>query len=321
MANIAINNYCNLDCKYCFASEMRDEKSTSISLDNFRAILNWLSRSPKNFVGIIGGEPTIHPKFKEILHEVNTYCRDVDTEGVLFTNGIELEKFLPDIGDRIGILLNVNTPCSMSTDKWNKLISCLDHLDLLCWFDRRVTVGCNIYMDCDDYSFIWEIVRKYKLKHIRTSITAPNPKLNLGKEEYYTIMKPKLIEFCKKAIENDCGLGLDCNHIPSCYFTDEEKEIVYAAYNRDGGREYDSPFFCEPVVDITPDFRASACFGSYDPVDMRDFSDIDSLMRYLIFKKSYPRYVNNCTGKCTNCKKYELMECQGGCLGFGSCAH
>ena len=69
MANIAIINYCDLKCKYCFADDMIKEKSVTITLDDYRKILDFLSRTPKNHIGIIGGEPTLHPHFDDILKE------------------------------------------------------------------------------------------------------------------------------------------------------------------------------------------------------------------------------------------------------------
>ena len=317
MANIAINNYCSLKCPYCFADEMIHEKSCSISIENFKIILEWLSRTPKNHVGIIGGEPTLHPHFDQILKETAIYCKQVDTTATLFTNGIDLMKYIPQISERICILLNTNSPKNMTGEQYSKLLDVIDQLDLLCWFDNRATLGCNVYRELDDYSYIWDLVKKYHLKTLRTSVTAPNPNLKMGKEEYYISMKEKFINFAKDAIENDCALLIDCNHIPDCYFTDEEFDIVCQAIKDPIGNSYICHSFCNPVVDITGNFKATACFGSYDPVDIRDFENLEELERYLLFKKSYPRYLNNGTGKCSTCKRYKLMQCQGGCLGFG----
>ena len=70
MANIAVLNYCNLKCPYCFADDMIQEKTKNIDLDDFREMLRFLSKTPDNHVGIIGGEPTLHPNFSDILKEV-----------------------------------------------------------------------------------------------------------------------------------------------------------------------------------------------------------------------------------------------------------
>jgi hypothetical protein len=278
-------------------------------------ILSFAARSPKNHVGIIGGEPTLHPQFDEILKEVNRYCREINTSATLFTNGIEVERFMPYIGERIGLLINCNSPQFQTAESFNKQRATLDHLNELSWFDTKANCGCNLYPDCTDYSYIWEIVDRYHLHHLRTSVVSPAAcyiHWRKDKEGYYNLMKPIYLKFCQDALAHHCKLNMDCGHIPMCYFNGEEKELVKQAC----GDDRCDNGFCEPVVDINPDFKATACFGSYDPVDMRDFDNLIELERYLLLKKSYPRAIANCTGKCTTCKKHKLLKCQGGCLGF-----
>lgn len=312
--NIAIVNYCNLKCKYCFADDMIQEETQTMTLDNFKKILSFAARTPKNHIGIIGGEPTLHPQFKDILREVNKYCREVNTDATLFTNGIELEQYLPFIGDRIGMLINCNTPQYQSSEAFSKQRNTLDHLNELSWFDRKANCGCNIYPGCTDYSYMWEIVDRYHLNHIRTSVVSPAAcyaSWRNDKEGYYNLMKPIFLQFCEDGIRHHCLLNLDCGHIPMCYFNEEEKKLVESACDLHCYND-----FCEPVVDVNPNFKATACFGSYDPVDIRDFNNLIELERFLLFKKSYPRMLANCSGKCSTCKKHKLMQCQGGCLGF-----
>ena len=313
MANIAINNYCNLRCRYCFADDMIHEENKSITIDDLRKILAFLSRTPKNRVGIIGGEPTLHPHFSEIMKEVNRYCRELNTGATLFTNGTNLEKYLPDIGERTGLLINVNSPKYTPPEEYQKTMAVLEHLADLSWFDMRANIGCNIYPGLDDYTYIWEITDRYHIDHVRTSVVSPGgcfANMRNDKEKYYMDMKPVFLEHCKNAIEHHCRLNMDCGHIPDCYFTAEEAEIVRTAC------EQPKNSFCEPVVDITSDFRATSCFGAYDPVDIRDFDDIIELERYLMAKKVLPKAEKNGNGRCASCRKHELLQCQGGCLGF-----
>lgn len=313
MANIALLNFCNLKCPYCFADDMIQEESISITIEDYQRLLEFLSRTPLNHVGLIGGEPTLHPNFIEIIKETNKYCREVDTAATLFTNGIELDKYLQYLGERIGLLVNVNNPANMSDEQYNKLIGTLDHLYELDWFKNRCTCGCNVYMGCEDYSWMWEIVDKYHLDHLRCSVVSPGGcywSWRGDKEHYYQVMKPIFLQFCKEAIKHNCRLGMDCGHIPMCYFTAEEKEIVESICDN----LYQD--FCEPVIDITPEFKATACFGSYDPIDIRDFNDLTEVQRYLMYKKNVPKALSNNQGKCSTCKKHKLLQCQGGCLGF-----
>lgn len=317
MANIAIVNYCNLKCPYCFADDMIHQKNKAMTLEDYQKILEFISRTPKNHIGIIGGEPTLHPDFKEILKETNRYCREVNTGATLFTNGIELEQYLPYIGERIGLLINCNSPEYQPSEAVAKQRKTLDHLYELSWFDNKATCGCNIHPGVEDYSFIWELVDAYHLPGLRVSVVSPAAQYEsyrCDKEKYYMLMKPRFVQFCKDAIKHHCELHIDCGHIPLCYFTQEEKEIVLQAHNG----QYDINNICKPVVDITPDFKATACFGAYEEVDIRDFDNLEELDTYLFLKKSYPRILANCTGKCTTCKKHELLQCQGGCLGFAN---
>lgn len=315
MANIAIINFCNLKCEYCFADDMIHEKSKCISLDDYRKILEFMSRTPENHIGIIGGEPTLHPQFDEILKETNRYCKEIDTGATLFTNGIKLDPHLPYIGDRIGLLINCNSPKFVPSGLYKEMIDTLDHLNDLSWFDRKANLGCNIYPSLDDYSYIWELVDKYKLHHIRHSVVSPGGKftsMRNDKEAYYLLMKDKYIQFCKDAIKHKCELGLDCGRIPECYFTSEELAIANEATH---GYHTD---FCEPVIDITSDFKAVSCFGSFNAgnVDIRDFDTIMEVRRYLTANMSFVAAKANCTGRCTTCKKHDLMQCGGGCLAF-----
>ena len=297
MANIAIVNYCNLKCPYCFADDMIHQKSKAMTLDDYRFVL--------------------HPDFKEILKETNKYCREVDTGATIFTNGIELEKYLPFIGDRIGLLINCNAPNFQEANQFSQQRKVLEHLSDLSWFDRKASCGCNIHPGLKDYSFIWEMVDALKLKHLRVSVVSPAAQYESyrsDKEAYYVMMKPIFLEFCEEALKHNCELNIDCGHIPFCYFTREEKDLVLEAHHGNYGINE----ICKPVVDITPDFKATACFGSYEEVDMRDFNNLEELETYLLLKKSYPKMLANCTGKCTTCKKHELLQCQGGCLGFAN---
>jgi sulfatase maturation enzyme AslB (radical SAM superfamily) len=43
MANIAINNYCNLKCEYCFAKEMISESNKTMSIENYIKLLKYLT--------------------------------------------------------------------------------------------------------------------------------------------------------------------------------------------------------------------------------------------------------------------------------------
>lgn len=315
MANIVITNICNLQCKYCFAENLKENQNNFITLGELYRILNFCKTSPETAMGIIGGEPTLHPMFKQILEIMNNYSIENDLDTMIFTNGIELEKFLPYIGERQRILINCNSPKYQTKSQYDALISTLNAIEKKGWYDyKKVICGCNIHLDCDNYDYFWDIVKKYNLKEIRCSVVNPSGEYEdwtNKKTEYFNKIKPLYIEFCKKAKENNCFIEMDCAKIPICYFSEEELEFIKIQTKNTCLESY-----CYPVVDILPDYKAVACFGDFVPVDIELFKDINELRRYLHIKKMTPKLEANQDGRCLICPRHSLLQCQGGCLKF-----
>lgn len=312
--NVAITNFCNLKCEYCFADDMIHEESKAISIEDFCYCLDFLRRSNEHHLGIIGGEPTLHPHFDKIVEETNKFCREFDADVTLFTNGTNLEKYMSALSERVHLLINVNHPDKQPAQTWQATVKCLEKCYELGWFGTRVSIGCNVYPTLDNYSYIWDICERFDIHDLRTSVVSPGGcfwNMREDKEAYFNLMKPKFLEHCKNAIEHRVVLGMDCGHIPGCYFNKEELDLIYKAT-----RAYRERQFCEPVVDVTSSLKATACFGTYSTVDMRSFDTLEELRRYLLVNKSIPRAQKNTQGRCANCKNHELLKCQGGCLGF-----
>jgi len=65
--HIEVTNFCWKDCVYCsrFSRHIRKDQRVHMSLDEIEQALKSLADWPSG-IGIIGGEPTIHPQFKEM---------------------------------------------------------------------------------------------------------------------------------------------------------------------------------------------------------------------------------------------------------------
>lgn len=322
MPNIILTSYCNLHCPYCFADTMiNTENIKNISLAQFRKILYWAGKDSIE-IGLIGGEPTLHPQFSEILDTLKEYATIIKRPIMytLFTNGVYIDKYINDFPYNMGILINVNQPSAMTQEQYSRMLKNIEICDKNNWLTKnkegelnKVNIGCNICQQIDDYDFFWNIVKKFNIKKIRVSVTAPTLKDQLkNKDIYYNSMKEKFLHFIDNAIKNDVILILDCNQIPYCYFTQEELKKI----NMVADIPLQKVCNCHPVIDITPEFKASSCFGAYKLINCADFPTLDALVRYIQYKVMYPKILGNCTGKCKTCKQYEQMECQGGCLAF-----
>ena len=309
MANVAITNYCNLNCPYCYIDSLKNSNVKTMPVEDYFSLLEWFASSEEEHIGITGGEPTLHPNFDLILKETGRYCKNLRATAMIYTNGVNLENYLNYITDNIFITLN----CISGVDQ----SEILDLLHRLQYFSKdRAMCKCILYPGLKRYGYFWDIVEKYNLQDAEVSIAMPfgeYSKFRFDKEKYYNMMKPLFLQFCKDAIKHDCILSVGCPEIPSCYFTFEEQEIINQACDLETvGKAY-----CEPVIEIAPDWTASICFAANDErIDLRPFDSMVDLERYLLFKNSYPRLLENCTGKCTSCPQSKLLQCQGGCLGF-----
>lgn len=93
--------------------------------------------------------------------------------------------------------------------------------------------------------------------------------------DYYEKMKPIFIQFCKDAFLHKCKIIIDCNHIPPCILSIEDMKIIERVCESSIGD------FCDPVIDITMDGKATSCFGVYNPVDIYQFNNVTELDRFL----------------------------------------
>ena len=81
-----------------------------MSVDDFKLSLAILKRSKKQQVSVLGGEPTLHPRFTEFINLI----LQSGLEAKVFTNGIMNEKirrFLAELPEsKITIIVNINNP-------------------------------------------------------------------------------------------------------------------------------------------------------------------------------------------------------------------
>jgi len=66
LLNVAITYKCNKQCDYCYVKGIEDEYS-DMNITDFHGLLDWFVKIGQRHFNFIGGEPTIHPKFKKFL--------------------------------------------------------------------------------------------------------------------------------------------------------------------------------------------------------------------------------------------------------------
>jgi hypothetical protein len=109
--NILLTNYCNEGCGFCFAKQlMKDGDKKEITLKEYSKLLDYFERNGSKAVYLLGGEPTLHSNFKEVVEM--SHKRGFEIE--LFTNGIfsdDTREFLVKNAEKIRVFhINIATP-------------------------------------------------------------------------------------------------------------------------------------------------------------------------------------------------------------------
>ena len=336
MANIMINEICNLSCPYCFASEFVNQNPKEMTLDEFKTALDFvLGDRTERQVGIIGGEPLLHPDINEMLKIAINDPRS--NPAMIYTNAVDLERIDPEhLEDvKFRMLVNCNSPEDMGQGNFEKMRKNLRSFRRDHFGDGRYRLSVNIYKPDFDYSYVMDLVRELECDTIRLSISVP-PKNTMGTENalsYFRRMKPVTLAFMRDMISCGAITGFDCNFMPDCVLTKEELDGLHSVKHilKSGlDLRYSKMFWerailcsvqnCTPVIDILPDLMAIRCFGlsEYTKQNIRDYAGIDDLRKY------YHKNVDcvACTvwtsPECEDCYKRENGMCGAGCYVFKS---
>ncbi|MBQ3040490.1 MAG: radical SAM protein [Clostridia bacterium] len=313
MANIALTNRCNLSCEYCFAHEYTSSKKNDISKESFMRALDFAKKDGE--IGLIGGEPLLHKNINEFL---SVLISEGEIRRVtLFTNGIYLDKIKKEnIHPKIIFLINVNEANDIGEKQFDKMRENIREL-LFYTDEERVTLGVNIYKENQNFSDILSLLREFSLKKVRLSVVIPKDKSE-GAFNYFNRMKKTLLTFCAELKDMGISPCYDCNAIPECVYTENEKAFLSSLSYLN---EHEKRVFtgkasvCAPIVDIYPDLTASRCFGMSDyKVKIEDFENISDLKNHFFYEIDTKLVHEPSKDECKGCYKQATFGCFGGCL-------
>lgn len=309
---------CNRSCNYCFAKEKLHSYATrnavtEISLENLEKVLQFLAKTNCDTIQLAGGEPTIHPKFKEILLTLLNKKINVN----LLTNALwnpELNALFDKISPRsLGFLLNIDNPKGYNTQEQHRLEE-----NLKCLSKRgNVTLSFNLFEKTPNYDYIFDLLTKYGFKNLRLSFSMPvifegktNAYLPI---QDYKLSAKYVMDFVHKAESMGATVGMD-NAVPICMFTPGDlselmiKEVISPKRN----------FICYPAIDIGPDLSVWRCFGTSRLFNKKldDFKNLEDMYDYYVRISRLYQFKFFPLKECETCEHAKKERCQGGCIGF-----
>src|SRR5579875_1863630 len=65
--DVYITSLCNRHCTYCFLPQEFFSSGTRMSLDGFAGVVTWSLREGVSEITLLGGEPSLHPQFGDMV--------------------------------------------------------------------------------------------------------------------------------------------------------------------------------------------------------------------------------------------------------------
>ena len=320
MANIMITDICNLNCSYCFANEFVNKNGVNhIAVDSFIRILDFIDTAKeKEHVGLIGGEPTLHPEFARLLSIINERT-DID-DVVVFTNGILIDRYFDELTNpKMFLLINCNSPDIIGRHHYDIIKRNIRTAVERYGMKERITPGLNIFAERMDYQYIIDLIDEFQFDHLRLSIVVPNQKQCEKPLEYFSKMKRITLEIMEAALKHGAMPYFDCNKIPVCIMTrDDRKRLLELCGDKPISNILSEYSNCTPVLDILQNEVCVRCFGLSDHLkaDINGFETIDDLRGF--FETRIDAYAHNTYyhEQCRNCYERVCRKCSGGCLAY-----
>jgi hypothetical protein len=321
MANLSITTECNRQCSYCFARSAFKHQISKVpymSLETFQRALDFLERSDIDQARLLGGEPTLHPEFPDLVE----YVLDRKLRLLVFSNG-----FMPETAvrclektpiDRTAILINItDNPLLGGVGVGNPLVPEKphpeEHTRQIMVFQRlgsRVLLGLNIYTPAQPFDFMLDLIERYSLaRTIRLGLAHPcvSGDNHFLPPQYYPTIGRRISEFATQARKIGVNVEFDCGFVP-CMFSLEGLETLGKTAEETGQR-------CNPILDILPDGQVVSCYPlahlHCEPLpDDRDASWLRSQFE----QRLKPYRSVGIFRECSSCSLRENGMCLGGCL-------
>jgi len=307
MASLILTTDCQRNCDYCFAAPARKTKS-KISWDGFIKATDFIATGDKS-INIIGGEPTVHDKFIDMLEYliVNDFYIQVFTNGMLDNSTIKnLDTLLKRVAlreEQLYFSININEEKYQTKDENYLQNRFIDK------FRKLIYPSFTIHDKNTNLLFLKEIIyNKHLLNEIRLGLALPifgynNKHLSI---DCYRDVATNIIELSNNV--DDTIIHLDCG-FPLCMFTLEEIGELNSNPNNDFS------FICGQPLDIYPDLTISNCFplSLLHKTYIHNFKTMIEAYKY--FASGFITPIGIYGDKCRECTFFNKV-CFGGCKGF-----
>lgn len=311
MANLIISNACSLHCSYCFARDYLEASKVQptpfLSIEAYKERLDFLARSEINEARLIGGEPTLHPQFAELLQ----YADERFPKIVVFSNGLISETALSALmslpAEKVTVMVNAsarNANGALTAPQQARRLAVMRCLG------ERAMIGYTIASVTDDLFPLEQLAldtgcrRSIRLGLAQPALVGRNAFLH---PRSYPAVGEQIVAFAVQSARSKVRVELDCGFV-RCMFSQQGIEALneadaYVAWN------------CNAVLDIDLDGQVGHCF----PLAGRFLLPLRNEDRAQDLRERFapmvrPYRTAGIYPECSSCTLRRTESCTGGCL-------
>ena len=274
--------------------------------EDFVIAVDFCRNAGLNTIHLLGGEPTRHSKFLDVL----VYLNSLRLQTYVVTNAIVKPSLIDSIVDRnfSGLQFGVNsTPYfTYSTQTRGYIDYFLQHIKNPIMLGYTITasdVACRSITPILDRV---SLIQRFLLtRHLQFQIAVPNgSNRDYVRFHEYTQAIELLSQWSCVLSEHGVSVGLDCHCVPSCKI-DQTNRIPITVSSK----------CTQFMIDIGPDLVVWPCF----PVSairrkLSEFRDISDMQE--TFRKDLEAKGVLYEAECSGCPERAQLSCDAGCWGF-----
>lgn len=294
---IELTEQCNLFCKFCYNSQ------EPVVSSKYMEIIERLDKQNVLEVILTGGEPMLHPQFKEILH----ICCDRFTKTMIQTNGTLIDKAMADfIKDKDVFGVNVSLHGSKSVHEeltcvngsYELAINAIKNL-----VERNVRVASNFVLTSANIHGLGDTIDLlYSIGLRELTLTRFTPTGVGGNNAYLSITIDQLLSSLKCVKEKmnkykDLKIIL-ANSVPYCGLTNELAS--FCEYCHFGI----SRFYIDVNGCVLMCGMSRITIGNVLENDFKCMKETSEIYKNHVLGQDVPE-------KCRNCPDFSI--CRGGC--------
>jgi len=308
---IALTYNCNLSCDYCSSKGLHERNKKNISVKDFMLVIDWLVKQGVKSIALIGGEPTLHPEFNELMSYAGKKIAIFLPTNGLFGERIKIPFSKQEIR---GVTLHLNAKTMYSENDWklfNQNAIYLYNLNIL------TNIGFVIKTAPLPREEILSFCQKYKttlsLAFARPSAFGKNNFLTFYQiKKLFSLIEKDIMFFREKGIKTAMF-----SNLPICIAENYRSLFSYNSSDLSPNlgtccSTIDGKF--DASIVIHPDLTTNICMALplSNPKRIIEYKSLDEAKKF--FAKDFAKIQKKpLFKKCKMCELYN-NSCHGGCL-------